>query len=44
MVERVLAREHNFYTLRFEHADTVSELLEHHGRLPRFPHVPHGGW
>lgn len=35
----VLAREHDFYTLRFEHASTVSELLERYGSLPLPPYI-----
>ncbi len=35
----VLAREHDFYTLRFEHTSTVSELLERYGSLPLPPYI-----
>ena len=35
----VLAREHDIYTLRFEHESTVIELLEHYGSLPLPPYI-----
>ena len=36
----VLGREHDFYTLCFDHKDTVSELLDRHGSLPLPPYIP----
>jgi len=36
----VLEREHDFYTLRFDHEDTVVELLDRHGSLPLPPYMP----
>ena len=35
----VLAREEEFYTLRFDHTHTVLELLERYGNLPLPPYV-----
>ena len=35
----VIAREQEFYTLRFEHEKTVMELLEHYGQLPLPPYI-----
>ena len=35
----VLAREHDFYTLRFDHENTVIELLERYGSLPLPPYI-----
>ncbi len=35
----VIARESEFYTLRFEHEKTVSELLECYGQLPLPPYI-----
>jgi S-adenosylmethionine:tRNA ribosyltransferase-isomerase len=35
----VLAREHDSYTLRFDHASTVLELLERYGNLPLPPYI-----
>src|SRR5687768_14737157 len=35
----VLAREHDSYTLRFDHANTVLELLERYGNLPLPPYI-----
>lgn len=35
----VLAREQDLYTLRFNHEDTVIELLEHYGSLPLPPYI-----
>ncbi len=36
----VLGREQDFYTLCFDHKDTVSELLDRHGSLPLPPYIP----
>lgn len=36
----VLGREHDFYILRFDHKDTVIELLDRHGSLPLPPYIP----
>ncbi|MDN5881110.1 MAG: tRNA preQ1(34) S-adenosylmethionine ribosyltransferase-isomerase QueA [Nitrosospira sp.] len=35
----VMAREHDFYTLRFDHEGTVMELLERYGSLPLPPYI-----
>ena len=35
----VIAREQEFYTLRFEHKKTTTELLERYGRLPLPPYI-----
>jgi S-adenosylmethionine:tRNA ribosyltransferase-isomerase len=35
----VLAREQDFYTLRFDHESTVLELLERYGNLPLPPYI-----
>ncbi len=35
----VIAREQEFYTLRFEHERTVAELLNCYGRLPLPPYI-----
>ena len=35
----VLDRENDFYTLRFEHSSTASELLERYGSLPLPPYI-----
>jgi len=35
----VIARESEFYTLRFEHEKTVAELLECYGQLPLPPYI-----
>ncbi|PTQ79299.1 S-adenosylmethionine:tRNA ribosyltransferase-isomerase [Nitrosospira multiformis] len=35
----VLSREHDFYTLQFEHEGTVIELLERYGNLPLPPYI-----
>jgi S-adenosylmethionine:tRNA ribosyltransferase-isomerase len=35
----VIAREQEFYTLRFEHEKTVAELLECYGQLPLPPYI-----
>ncbi|SEQ29888.1 S-adenosylmethionine:tRNA ribosyltransferase-isomerase [Nitrosomonas ureae] len=35
----VIAREQEFYTLRFEHEKTVAELLESYGQLPLPPYI-----
>lgn len=35
----VIAREQEFYTLRFEHEKTTAELLECHGQLPLPPYI-----
>ncbi len=35
----VTARENDFYTLRFEHEETVTALLEQHGHLPLPPYI-----
>jgi S-adenosylmethionine:tRNA ribosyltransferase-isomerase len=35
----VLAREHDFYTLRFDHENTVIDLLERYGNLPLPPYI-----
>ena len=35
----VIAREQEFYTLRFEHEKTVTELLECYGQLPLPPYI-----
>jgi S-adenosylmethionine:tRNA ribosyltransferase-isomerase len=35
----VLEREHDFYTLRFEHESPVIDLLEHYGTLPLPPYI-----
>ncbi len=35
----VLAREHDLYTLRFDHEHTVIELLERYGSLPLPPYI-----
>lgn len=35
----VLARNEDFYTLRFEHEQTVFELLERHGSMPLPPYI-----
>ena len=35
----VLAREHDFYTLRFDHEAPVIELLERYGNLPLPPYI-----
>lgn len=36
----VLGRAHNFYTLRFDHKNTVIELLNRYGNLPLPPYIP----
>jgi S-adenosylmethionine:tRNA ribosyltransferase-isomerase len=36
----VLGREHDFYTLRFDHKNTVIELLDRYGNLPLPPYIP----
>ena len=36
----VLGREHDFYTLRFDHKDTVVELLDRYGGLPLPSYIP----
>ncbi|MBA4142243.1 MAG: tRNA preQ1(34) S-adenosylmethionine ribosyltransferase-isomerase QueA [Nitrosospira sp.] len=35
----VLARKHDFYTLRFDHESSVTELLERYGNLPLPPYI-----
>ncbi|WON72776.1 tRNA preQ1(34) S-adenosylmethionine ribosyltransferase-isomerase QueA [Nitrosospira sp. Is2] len=35
----VLRHDHEFYALRFEHEDTVVELLERYGHLPLPPYI-----
>lgn len=35
----VVAREQEFYILRFEHTKTVTELLEYYGQLPLPPYI-----
>lgn len=35
----VIAREQEFYTLRFEHEKTVAELLDSYGQLPLPPYI-----
>ena len=35
----VLSREHDFYTLQFEHESAVIELLERYGNLPLPPYI-----
>ncbi|MBN9133028.1 MAG: tRNA preQ1(34) S-adenosylmethionine ribosyltransferase-isomerase QueA [Nitrosospira multiformis] len=35
----VLSREHDFYTLQFEHEGAVIELLERYGKLPLPPYI-----
>ncbi|MDP1550544.1 MAG: tRNA preQ1(34) S-adenosylmethionine ribosyltransferase-isomerase QueA [Nitrosomonas sp.] len=35
----IIARESEFYTLRFEHEKTVAELLECYGQLPLPPYI-----
>ena len=35
----VIAREQEFYTLRFEHEKTAAELLERYGQLPLPPYI-----
>ncbi|MER0217504.1 MAG: tRNA preQ1(34) S-adenosylmethionine ribosyltransferase-isomerase QueA [Nitrosomonas sp.] len=35
----VIAREQEFYTLRFEHKKTTAELLERYGQLPLPPYI-----
>ena len=37
---RVLGRENDFYILRFDHKNTVIELLDHYGNLPLPPYIP----
>lgn len=36
----VLGRENDFYILRFDHKNTVIELLDHYGNLPLPPYIP----
>ncbi len=38
---RVLGREGEFFHLRFEDADPVTDLLERHGHLPLPPYITH---
>lgn len=35
----ILSREHDFYTLQFEHKSAVIELLERYGNLPLPPYI-----
>jgi len=37
----VLGREHEFYRLRFDGAESVADLLERYGRLPLPPYIVH---
>lgn len=39
----VIAREHDFYTLHFEHEKTALELLEQYGNLPLPPYISRHG-
>ena len=36
----VLGRENDFYILRFDHKNTVTELLDRYGNLPLPPYIP----